>query len=63
MDLNYAVTLFNNIIIKNSNLTQTIHVTKFIYNCLNNRKHNVKFITTVFGMVPKKSFINIIVSV
>lgn len=42
-----------NINIKNSNLTQTIHVTKFIYNCLNNRKHNVKFITTVFGMVPK----------
>lgn len=53
MDLNYAVTLFNNIIIKNSNLTQTIHVTKFIYNCLNNRKHYAKFITTVFGMVPK----------
>lgn len=53
MDLNYAVTLFNNINITNSNLTQTIHVTKVIYNCLNNRKHNVKFITTVFDMVPK----------
>lgn len=52
MDLNYAVTLFNNINIK-YNLTQTIHVTKVIYNCLNNRKHNVKFITTVFDMVPK----------